>query len=85
MNPETGEVKELSSFRSLGEAFRAGFTEPVESREMTEGQALRADTNEQPVVKLKDTRSILGKRRHSAMKKRGSNYTPPKKKRKKRR
>lgn len=81
MNSDTGEVK---MFESLAQAEKEGFDFPVDPKDMTEQQTQRMLNDEQPVVKLQDNRSVLGKQRLKAARARqGFGYTQPKKKRRK--
>jgi len=83
VNSDTGEIQ---NFESHEEALKAGFDVPVDLKDLTPDQADRFIKNQQPVIKLKDVRSKIGKLRLQASKARnkGSNYTTGKKKRRKR-
>ena len=58
MNNE-GHVK---NFESLKDAISEGYDTPVNVSELTKQQKTRFDKNLQPVVKMADHRSVLGKK-----------------------
>ena len=65
MNPNTGEIK---MFDSNEEAKEAAFSVPINMDDLTKQQTKRLAGGEQPVIKLKDTKSKVGKKRLKALK-----------------
>lgn len=63
MNSENGHVRE---FANMSEALKAGFNIQVSPEDFNKAQRNRFNQGLQPVVKLQDNKSILGKKRVKA-------------------
>ena len=69
MNIDTGEVRD---YKNIPPFLKQDYI-PIKNKDLNPAQSIRLENDEQPVVKLKDNRSVLGRKRVRLSKKKRLN------------